>query len=105
MDTTIKPCPFCGNRNPFTYISFSCAVLRCSCGVEVSAPTAAVRVCYRERKDIPTALMPYTYPTTALAIREGDKVIEYPHHGYVGVSAPAAFAHSGALEIWNRRAA
>lgn len=96
----LLPCPFCGEGSPFTYISFSCAVLRCRCGSEMEG--GAVRVMYK-RDELPEELKPHSYEPTLLVMRQGDKEIRYPDHGYVGVNAIAAFGHAGVTAKWNRR--
>lgn len=98
---SLLPCPMCGSPSPFTYISFTCAVLRCKCGVTLE--DAAVRVMYR-RADLPLALERHAYEPTLLVIRTENGDIPYPDHGYVGVSATAAFALYGHTARWNRRA-
>ena len=101
LDEGLKPCPFCGKTNPFTYISFSCCVLRCECGA--SFKDSSVLVMYK-RGEVPSELEPYTYEPKLLVIqdRNGNQT-PYPDHGYVGINAHAAFAHAGITEKWNRR--
>lgn len=99
----LLPCPFCGNKFPFTHITFSCAVLRCKCGAEFQH--GSVCVMYK-RGEVPKELEPHTYEANALAIRKEDgSLVEYPEHGYVGVELLAALDHAGLLAKWNRRAA
>lgn len=97
---SLRPCPMCGSAMPFTYISFSCAVLRCRCGLTMEG--ASVQVMYR-RADLPLALERHSYEPTALVIRTATGDVPYPDHGYVGVDAQAAFALYGHTARWNRR--
>lgn len=96
----LLPCPMCGAHAPWTYISFSCAVLRCRCGVELEG--AAVQVMY-PRDKLPLALARYSYEPDLLVIRTDTGDVPYPDHGYVGVNAEAAFALYGHTARWNRR--
>lgn len=96
----LLPCPFCGRNFPWTYITFSCAVLRCSCGAEMH--NGSVNVMYKHG-EVPTALLAHTYEPTALVILKDGKEIPYPDHGYVGVNVLAAFAHAGLTAKWNMR--
>lgn len=98
--TELLPCPMCGHRSPFTYITFSTAVLRCSCGVTMEH--AAVRVMY-ERHSVPEALKPYTYEATLLQIQDRGRLLSHPEHGFIGVNAMAAFEYEGVTARWNRR--
>ena len=95
MSFVINPCPCCGERSPFTYISSSCVVLRCSCGLEVGSDKGAARIMY-PRKEVPPELVPHQYEFSEKSpwIEEED---------YVAINALAALDHSGALAIWNRR--
>lgn len=95
------PCPFCGNRWPWTHITFSCAVLRCSCGVEMQ--NGAVQVMYR-RGEVPQELLAHAYEPTAFAILKDGEEVPYPEHGYVGVNVLAAFEYAGLTSKWNTRA-
>ena len=103
MNEELKPCPFCGNLTPFTYISFACAVLECTCGVKMKG--GAVKVMYK-KEDLPEALKPHTYEATGLVLLKKDgEQVKWPDHGYIGVNVIEAFRHAGLLEMWNRRAA
>ena len=106
LDITVSPaellpCPFCGNNSPWTYISFSCVVLRCSCGAEMH--NGAAKVMY-QRGEVPEELLAHTYEPDALVILKDGKEVHYPDHGYVGVNALAAFEHAGLTDKWNARA-
>jgi hypothetical protein len=96
----IKPCPFCGHKYPWTFITAFVAVLRCQCGATME--DAAVRVLYK-RDELPEQLKDHTYEPELLVIKDGDRKIPYPDHGYIGVNVIAAFAHSGVLARWNAR--
>lgn len=97
----LKPCPCCGNKHPFTYITFSCAVLRCDCGLEIH--NGAVSVVY-QWDEIPKELIPFSYEPTLLEIKQEDGPNKkYPDHGYIGVNVMAAFEHAGLTKIWNTR--
>jgi hypothetical protein len=97
----LLPCPMCGSSSPFTHITFSCAVLRCNCGVSLDG--ASVRTMYK-REDVPLALERHTYEPILLVMRNKDGVeTPYPDHGYVGVNAIEAFNLYGHLARWNRR--
>jgi hypothetical protein len=98
--TDLLPCPFCGDRSPFTYITFSCAVLRCSCGAEING--GAVTVMY-QRGDVPDGLKSHIYEPNCLVIIRDGKEIKYPDHGYVGVNVMAAFEYAGLTAKWNNR--
>ena len=99
--TELKPCPFCGNTSPFTYISYDIAVLRCSCGVKLEHCSA--RVMYL-RNEVPPELLPFTYEPTLLVMVKADGTsIPYPDHNLVGIHVMAAFEHAGLTAIWNRR--
>jgi hypothetical protein len=101
QSTELKPCPFCGNERPYTYISVSCAVLRCQCGATMEK--ASAQVLYK-RSDVPDDLKPYIYEANALSMKQPDgSVLGYPEHGYVGINVLAAFEHAGITERWNRR--
>lgn len=91
----------CGEKWPFTYISFNCVVLRCECGIEVKNGAAAVMYKWDE---VPELLMPYTYEPTLLKIKTKEGTLKsYPDHGYIGVSALAALHYGGILQKWNNR--
>lgn len=90
MFSRLLPCPMCGAIEPWTYISQSCAVIRCKCGVELAG--AAVRTMYRPG-EVPLALERYVSTAPAL-----DEI------GYVWVAPPAAFHVLGHTARWNRRA-
>lgn len=97
----LKPCPFCGNTSPFTYITFSCAVLECKCGATLKK--CAAQVMYK-KDELPEALKPYAYEAELLVIRNADgSETAWPDHGYIGVNVMGAFAHAGITEHWNRR--
>lgn len=100
MSTELKPCPFCGNKHPWEFISAFCAVLRCKCGAEIHG--AAVRTVYK-MDEIPEALREFAHPAELLVIRTNDGDIEWPEHGYYGIPVTESFAHFGFSEKWNRR--
>ena len=102
MSAELLPCPCCGNKYPWEYITFSCCVLRCECGLEVQG--AAISPVYKMDK-IPDALREFASPATALHIRlEGGVIQEFPEHGYYSVPVTESFKHFGFAAIWNRRA-
>jgi hypothetical protein len=97
----LLPCPFCGNKSPFEYISPWTAVIRCECGIELHQ--GSVHVLY-QRDEVPEALKAHTYEPTCLVVERDGKQLPYPDHGYVGVNVMAAFEFAGLTEKWNRRA-
>lgn len=99
--TPLLPCPFCGTSYPFTYISFSTAVLRCTCGATMKDSAACVMY---KREELPPELKDFTYEPTALTIKKKDgTLVNYPDHGYVGINALAAFEYHGITAKWNKR--
>ena len=86
----IKPCPCCGKEYPYTYISSSCVVIECVCGMSVK--NGAARILY-PRSDVPAELVPYQYEITP----------PDPKVDYVAINALAALDHAGILSIWNQR--
>lgn len=98
---SIKPCPFCGNKNTLRYLSPFIAYIGCD---ECDITMGFARVLYK-RDELPEELKEYQYEPKLLSIIGEDGVLrDYPEHGYVGVSAVAALDHAGVLEKWNRRA-
>lgn len=102
----ILPCPCCGNTCPWTFLTYSCCVLRCDCGIELNG--AVVRAVYKKTPGpecIPDELLPFAKPADALRIRsQGGALVDYPEHGYYSVSVVESFRHFGFLDKWNRRA-
>jgi hypothetical protein len=97
----LKPCPCCGAEYPWTVITYACAVLRCTCGLEMEH--GSVRITYPEA-EIPHDLREHAYPARCLGIRQKDEsVLNWPEHGLWGINIPAAFAHAGLTAKWNRR--
>jgi len=99
--TELLPCPFCGHTSPWTFIHFSCAVLRCRCGAEMQDGSAQVMY---QREALPPELLPFSYEPTLLVIQNQDgSRTPYPDHGYIGVNVLAAFERAGITARWNRR--
>jgi len=97
----IKPCPFCGNCSPFTYITVFTAVIECDCGATLRKNSATVLY---KLDEVPNELSDHTYDAKLLVMRQHDGTSkEWPDHGYVGVNALAALEYSGALGRWNAR--
>lgn len=89
LDEKLLPCPMCGNENPYTHISSSCAIIECSCGVTLK--NGAARTMYK-RIDIPPVLRPYAYYANG---NESDE--------YMFIPASVAFAYAGFTKVWNTR--
>lgn len=91
MSAELLPCPMCGNKSPWTYISQSCAVIRCKCGIELRG--SPVRTMY-EPAEVPLVFERYVTHAEALS-----------DMGYVWVSPLDSFYVLGHTARWNRRAA
>lgn len=101
MSADLLPCPCCGNKYPWKYITFTCCVLRCSCGLEVQGAT--ISPVYK-MDNIPAALREFAHPADALQISmPGGEIHNFPEHGYYSVSVVESFKHFGFAAIWNRR--
>lgn len=100
-EAKLLPCPCCGNEYPFQYISFSCCVLRCKCGIELHG--AAISPVYH-METMPEELKQFASPAELLVIRTDKGDVSWPEHGYYSVSVVESFRHFGHLEKWNRRA-
>ena len=97
----IKPCPFCGNRNPFSYYNAFTAYLGCdTCKINFGS----VKVVFKQA-EIPSELKKFAKPANALQIREDDgSLISWPEHGLYGINCIIALDHAGLLSKWNKRA-
>ena len=96
----IKPCPFCGNKMPFSYYNASTAYLGCdNCGINFGS----AQVIYK-RDELPQELKGLEYEADALEIVEEDGTrTKYPEHNMVGINCVIAFDHKGILAKWNKR--
>ena len=96
----IKPCPFCGNKIPFSYYNASTAYLGCdNCRINFGS----AQVIYK-RDELPQELKGLEYEADALEIVEEDGTItKYPEHNMVGINCVIAFDHKGILSKWNKR--
>lgn len=96
----IKPCPFCGNKMPFSYYNPSTAYLGCdNCGINFGS----AQVIYK-RDELPEELKGLEYEADALVIIEEDGTkTKYPEHNRVGINCVIAFDHKGILSKWNNR--
>lgn len=97
----LLPCPCRGNEFPFEYITYSCCILRCKCGIELH--NAAVRVVYKSFDEVPEELKPYANPANALVFEREGKLIQWEEHQNYGVSCMRAFEHAGFTAKWNKR--
>ena len=105
----IHPCKHCGNTMPWTWITYSCCVLRCSCGIELHA--ASVRGVYKkvalydgDPELLPPEIEQYANPADGLTIieRGTGREISWPEHGYWSVPVDRSFEHFGHAAKWNR---
>ena len=96
----IKPCPFCGNKMPFSYYNAFTAYLGCdNCRINFGS----AQVIYK-RDELPQELKGLEYEADALEIVEEDGTItKYPEHNMVGINCVIAFDHKGILSKWNKR--
>ncbi len=96
----IKPCPFCGNKLPFSYYNPSTAYLGCNkCGINFGS----AKVLYK-RDELPEELKGLEYEANALVVTEEDGTkVPYPEHNRVGINCVIAFDHKGILSKWNKR--
>lgn len=102
MNEEILPCPFCGCTNVWGYISCFTVQLKCrECGAHTKGNCATV--IYKKNNPPSQLIGVETYEPDALTIKEGDKEIAYPEHGYVGVNAMLALKAYGAIDRWNKR--
>lgn len=103
LNEDLLPCPFCGEKFPFTYISYNCCVLECKCGIGIAGCKGGVTVVYDSMDAVPEELKPYARPASGLAFKDGDRIVEWEEHGKVGLSCMRAFEHAGLTKIWNNR--
>lgn len=96
----IKPCPFCGNKMPFGYYNAFTAYIGCDkCNIKFGS----VRVLYK-LDELPKELSGLERPADAISIKQNDgSVLNFPEHGYYGISCITAFDHAGLLAKWNQR--
>jgi len=96
----IKPCPFCGNKMPFSYYNVFTAYLGCdACGINFGS----AQVVYK-RNELPEDLKGLEYEADALeVIEENGTRTKYPEHNRVGINCVIAFDHKGILAKWNAR--
>lgn len=100
MSPEIKPCPFCGNEYPWTFYSPFSATLCCT---QCDYSFGSAKVLYK-LDELPYGLQGKEKPADALALKDGDKTLHFPEHGYYSVSCLDAFDHAGLLAKWNTRA-
>jgi hypothetical protein len=96
----IKPCPFCGNKMPFSYYNPSTAYLGCDdCGINFGSAQVLYKI-----DELPEELKGLEYEADALVIIEKDGTrTKYPEHNRVGINCVIAFDHKGILSKWNKR--